>query len=500
LRRRLPLLPLAPLLVVVIGIATAATIALLGVAELRRTSDAEASSHAASVAQSMAARLRFTSLEDRAELVSNAAAGATTELLLVGQDGQVVVSASLEDFSRERVVEMLIAGRGVTETMSGRHSFATQPLGPPLEHLSVVALVTAPESPPETLALIQAVAALALLLVGVAAAVSFTYARAAHDEVEYVRRRIEAMADPESDPAGKLVPIRALDEVGVLASSFNTLAGRFIAAEKTYRADLADAARVDQERLEFLAGLSHELRTPLNAILGFSHVLETEVDGPLSGDARESVEIIRTSGEHLRTLIDDILDLSALETGQIKLSRRPLELRKAAEEVVREANAIARHKGLQLGVTGDEHVFAYADKRRMRQILTNLVANAVKFTNEGAVTVDVRERDHQAVIRVVDTGPGIPAADRDAIFEAYRQSNDARLRQGGAGLGLATVKRLVVLHGGDIRVESKIGEGSSFTLTFPLATDDDVEEALEGRGSLPSVPPGFRARAETKVS
>jgi signal transduction histidine kinase len=479
--------------VAVLAVATAATIVAIGVSEIRRVSDEEAALHAAAVAEAMAARLRFTSLEDRGPLVAEAADGATTELLLVAQDGQIVVSGSLEEFSREHILAMLIDEEGVVETVSGRQRFASRPLGPPLEHLSVISFAAAPENPPETLALLRAVAALAVLLTGIAAAVSFGYSRAAHDEVAVTGERIAKLADPEGDPAGQPIPIRAFDEVGVLTASFNTLVGRFIAAEKTYRADLAEAARVDQARLEFLAGLSHELRTPLNAVLGFSHVLESEVDGPLPPDARESVEIIHTSGEHLRTLIDDILDLSALETGELKLSRRPVDLVRAAEEVIREANAIAKHKGLDLAVSGDDSVLAYADRRRVRQILTNLVANAVKFTAAGSVHVEVGVRGDFANVRVKDTGPGIPAEDRDTIFEAYKQSSDAKLRQGGTGLGLATVKRLVALHGGEIRVESERGKGSTFSFTLPLATDDDVRDAHDHRPSVPSVPPECRA-------
>ncbi len=485
----LSLLPVAPLLVVLIGLAAAATIVALGVAQIRRTSDREAQLRATTVAAVMASRLRFTALEDRGSLVAEAAQkGGDIELLLVNQDGQIVSDASLGGISRDEIVRMLIAGEGVSATLGGRQRFGTRPLGPPLEHLSVIALAAAPETPSETLALVQAVAALTALLVGVAAAVTFSYARAANDEVALLRERIRKMADPKTEAVGATIPIRALDEVGMLTAAFNTLVGRFIAAEKTYRADLAEAARVDEERLEFLAGLSHELRTPMNAILGFSHVLESGVDGPLSGDAQESVEIIRTSGEHLRTLIDDILDLSALESGELKLTKRAIDVRRIAEDVVREASALARHKQLVLRVECDRSVIVLADRRRVRQILTNLVSNAVKFTPHGSVVVRIWERSRFAEIDVADTGYGVPENERAVIFEAYRQVAGARLHHGGAGLGLATVKRLVELHGGDIKLTSVVSKGSTFSFRLPLATEEDVALS-DTRVSVSSVLP-----------
>ncbi|NUP06419.1 MAG: HAMP domain-containing histidine kinase [Polyangiaceae bacterium] len=487
--RRLPLLPVAPLLVVLIGLAAAATLVTIGLGQIRRTSDSEAQERASAVSAALAARLRLTALEDRGPLLSEIAQDEDIELLLVSQDGQSLANASFETFEQKSMVDMLVAGEGVVQTSSGRQVFASHPLAAPLEHLSVVTMVAAPKTPAETLGLTQAVAAVTAILIGVAAAVTYSYARAAHDEVQYVRAQIAAMADPESDPAGKPVPIRAFDEVGQLAAAFNILVDRFTIAEKSYRADLAEAARIDAERLEFLAGLSHELRTPLNAILGFSHVLESGVDGPLTPDARESIETIRTSGEHLRTLIDDILDLSALETGELKLTRRALDMRVAAEEVIRESGAVARRKGLALRVEGERGVFARADRRRVRQILTNLVANAVKFTPRGHVIVRISRRDADAIVAVEDSGYGIAEEEIEEIFEAYRQSTDARLRQGGAGLGLATVKRLVELHGGTITVTSAMGKGSVFTFSIPLATEEEILVAEATRVSATSMLP-----------
>src|SRR5690606_35923783 len=126
------------------------------------------------------------------------------------------------------------------------------------------------------------------------------------DDVDYVRQRIAGMARVDSDPELYPIDVRSLDQAGVLTAAFNVLTTRFSAAQRSYRADLERARALDLERSAFLAGLSHELRTPMNAILGFSHVLDSGIDGPLPPDARESLGMIQSSGEHLRTLIDDI--------------------------------------------------------------------------------------------------------------------------------------------------------------------------------------------------
>jgi signal transduction histidine kinase len=402
-------------------------------------------------------------------VVGQAARRSATEILLVAQDGQIVVDESFSQPKKAEIVRLLVASTGETRTALGRVRFAARPLNPPLEHMSVIAFVAAPSPPPGSIRLVNAIAALTVLLLGVAVAVARAIVKAIGDDVDYMQERIVDMARPDAAPAGEAIPIRSLDQVGVLTTAFNLLVTRFAAAERTYRADLLGAAQMDRERSAFLAGLSHELRTPLNAILGFAHVLESEVDGPLSSEARESLAIIRTSGEHLRTLIDDIIDLSALETGNLTLSRAPVDVLPLAEQVIREASATILDKPLDLAVTGASGVSAFADQRRLRQILTNLVSNAVKFTSQGSVTVHVEPRGSFAAITVRDTGMGIPPEETAAIFEEYRQSGDARSRRAGTGLGLAITRRLVHMHGGTIEVTSELGRGSTFTVNLPLA-------------------------------
>jgi signal transduction histidine kinase len=474
-RTGLPLLPATPAVVVIVGLAVAVAITLAGVTELRRASDRAALLRATSIATTLAARLRVTGSEDRADVVQSAARGTYADILLIDHHGEVVVDASLSAPPRAELVRCLVTGQGDIATRLGRAKYAVHPVGPPLEQLSVIAMVPAPVTPTEAGGLVKAVAALTALLVGVAAVVAYVFAKDVRDDVAYLRRRIATMAEAESDPAGKRIPVRALDQVGVLTSAFNALVDRFAAAERSYRQDLTVAAAVDAERSAFLAALSHELRTPLNAILGFADVLLSEVDGPLDADTREELGVIRTSASHLRSLIDDILELSALESGGLRLSREPVDVYTIAEQVVREQYPLAAGKNLKLELEGAGRAIADGDPRRIRQILGNIVGNAVKFTNAGGVRIVVEKRAGEIVVHTIDTGPGIIASERPAIFDEYGQAGDSAARQKGTGLGLAIAKRLVVMHGGKIELVSEVGQGSQFSFTLKAVPEAAAE-------------------------
>jgi signal transduction histidine kinase len=260
--------------------------------------------------------------------------------------------------------------------------------------------------------------------------------------------------------------------VGLLTTAFNKLVGRFGKAEKAYRQDLARASAADRERAAFLAAVSHELRSPLNAILGFADILMEEVDGPLSPSAREEVEQIRGSGAHLLTLINDILEFSALESGQLKLTRGRVDLTGLANEVVREARGLVGEKQLTVRVEGEPSLVARVDGRRVRQVLGNLVNNAIKFTQRGEVVVRVGRENGLASLSVSDTGPGISPQERAVIFHEYKQARSERLKRRGTGLGLAIARRLVTLHQGSIQVESELGRGSTFKVLLPVGNID----------------------------
>jgi signal transduction histidine kinase len=481
-RQKLPFLALSPAIVVIVGVATAVAIAVLGVGELREQSDEASSLRSRVLSLSIGQRLRATPLEDRASVVEHAARRSGAELLLVRQDGEIVVDGSLGPPPREQIVDLLVAGEGESTTQLGRTRYSVTPLGSPLEHLSLLTFVRAPEAPFATGSLLTSVAALTAILVGVAALVAFALARDVQNDVTFVRVRIVEMARESADPTGKPIPVRSVDQVGLLTSTFNVLVDRFVAAEHAYRQDLAGALAYDKDRSAFLAALSHELRTPLNAILGFTDVLLSEVDGPLGSDARENLRVVRTSGEHLRSLIDDILDLSALESGELRLARRMVDLYAIAEQVVQEAQIAAQNKPLSVELRGGL-VQAFADPLRVRQIVGNVVGNAVKFTAQGRVVVEVTDRNDQAAIVVSDTGTGIAPSEQAAIFEEYRQAGDVSARRVGTGLGLAITRRLVQMHGGSIELSSELGKGSCFTIGLPREPTPDA-----GMGAAPPAP------------
>jgi signal transduction histidine kinase len=361
----------------------------------------------------------------------------------------------------------------------GRAHFYATPLESPLAGLWVIAFVASAETPLATSPLVRTVAAFTLILVGVAALVAYYLARSVHSDVSFVRDRIAAMTALDSAPGGQPVVVRGVDQVGQLTVAFNRLVERFYAAEEAYRRDLSGALNYERERSDFLAALSHELRTPLNVILGFADVLLSEVDGPLSSEARENLTVVRQSGSHLRSLINDILDLSALETGRLNLQLKKTNLWSIALDVVRESRLSAEAKNLSIDVHG-EVVEAIADQLRVRQVLGNLVSNAVKFTSRGGVVVDVGKSGEHAILTVADTGPGIAKEEQAAVFEEYRQSGDWQSRGAGSGLGLAITRRLVRMHGGRIELESKLGEGSRFSVLLPLAGPPDSEPSPHG--------------------
>jgi signal transduction histidine kinase len=226
-----------------------------------------------------------------------------------------------------------------------------------------------------------------------------------------------------------------------------------------------------RHKSEFLANMSHELRTPLNAIIGFSEVLGERMFGELNEKQAEYTEDILSSGRHLLSLINDILDLSKIEAGRMELEVTTFHLPDAIENALTLIRERASRHGIKLDHVIDDRLGEFTgDERKVKQILVNLLTNAVKFTPEGGqIKVEANLGDSAVIVSVTDTGIGIAKEDQEAIFEEFRQvgSNYAQKREG-TGLGLTLTKKFIELHGGKLWVESEVGKGSRFTFTLPL--------------------------------
>jgi PAS domain S-box-containing protein len=232
-----------------------------------------------------------------------------------------------------------------------------------------------------------------------------------------------------------------------------------------------EAEKASRAKSQFLANMSHELRTPLNAILGFSALLRDDATGRLDEATRlRFLNQIHSSGQHLLELINDVLDLSKVEAGQMDLLLQPVELGQLIDEVRATVEPLARTKSVALNIVLAPELRLVADPAKVRQMLLNLVSNAIKFTPSGG-RIDIRRRRLEALIEisVTDTGIGIAEEDLGRLFTEFQQLDAGRgQRQEGTGLGLALTKRFAELHGGRVSVESKLGKGSTFTLHLPI--------------------------------
>jgi len=228
-----------------------------------------------------------------------------------------------------------------------------------------------------------------------------------------------------------------------------------------------------RHKSQFLANMSHELRTPLNAILGYSELIVDGIYGEVPERMREVLERVDASGRHLLGLINDVLDLSKIEAGQLVLALADYSMKEVVETVIASLDALAIEKNLILAVElAPDLPTGRGDQRRLLQVLLNLVGNAIKFTEEGGVGVEVAVTGPAFEVSVRDSGPGISPADQERIFEEFQQADTSTTRpKGGTGLGLAIARRIVALHGGRLWVESALGEGATFRFSVPVRVE-----------------------------
>jgi signal transduction histidine kinase len=296
--------------------------------------------------------------------------------------------------------------------------------------------------------------------VGLALLLGFVLAWSLIGPIQRIDTRLASIA---AGDFSKHIDVANRDELGDLAKNVNRMND---AVKRLYR----ELETTSRHKSEFLANMSHELRTPLNAILGFSQVLRERMFGEINERQAEYLDDILSSGNHLLSLINDVLDLSKVEAGQIELEVAPFSLREALERGVAMMRERAAKNGVQLRLIPDTPVeIVNGDERRVRQVIFNLLSNAVKFTPQGGrVEVSSARLDGEVRVSVADTGPGIAAEDQARIFEEFQQTDAGARQAEGTGLGLALSKRLIELHGGRIWVDSDPGNGSTFVFSLPV--------------------------------
>lgn len=337
---------------------------------------------------------------------------------------------------------------------------------------------------------------------------------------KFIRHPVQELADKarrfaEGDTAASIAP-KSEDEIGVLARTFNYMVGCVSMASKALEEEIArknglleersrlinllekanrELRKLDQLKSTFLANMSHELRTPMNAIIGYTDLLVDGVDGPVNEEQEKSLKKIASNSRYLLQLINDILDISKIESGKVQLNPRELDLRWLIQSVIEIFEPLLRQKHLTLSYEVDERVdLVYGDEDAVKQILMNLLSNAVKFTNEGGIKITAKPSERGielgqspifVEVCVEDTGIGIREEDLGTIFDKFVQVDLTTVRQHeGTGLGLSIARGLVALHKGMIWAKSSYGQGSRFYFTIPLSRellDSPHEPVVEPR-------------------
>ena len=317
--------------------------------------------------------------------------------------------------------------------------------------------------------------------------------------IKYVNEKCETYYDTDGTPLRSLGTVHDITERKLAEEELRRYKDHLEEEVQQRTADLVlarnAAQAANQAKSVFLANMSHELRTPLNAILGFSSLMRK--DTTLSDGQRQNLDIINRSGEHLLNLINDVLDMAKIEAGRVQLEEAPFDVGSMVRDVTDMMQIRATEKGLRLLVDQSSKFPRYlvGDEARLRQVLINLLGNAIKFTEQGGVTVRLgarRDRQARLLIEVEDSGPGIAPEDQERIFEPFVQLGEQGINRG-TGLGLTITRQFVQLMGGSLGLESTLGKGSIFRVELPLkeaAESDIARPGVTHKGEVVSLAPG----------
>lgn len=286
--------------------------------------------------------------------------------------------------------------------------------------------------------------------------------------------QLRALAqDMTSGQYTQRIPVTAQDELGQLSHTFNQMADAIQQREVSLQAARERAEAADQVKSTFLASMSHELRTPLNAIINFTKFVAKGDLGPVNEEQEETLLEVVDSGRHLLNLINDVLDMSKIESGSLTLFVVDnVDLQQVIKQVVTTGKSLLHEKSVKLEAEVSPDLPPIrGDKQRLTQVFLNIISNACKFTEQGSISISAYRDNADVVISVTDTGPGIAPDDHGLVFEAFKQTSSGLRQGGGTGLGMPITKNLVESHGGKIELDSALGQGTTFTITLPVASE-----------------------------
>ncbi|MNS85931.1 Signal transduction histidine-protein kinase BarA [compost metagenome] len=353
---------------------------------------------------------------------------------------------------------------------------------------------------------IQRAARYGLIALAIAGVLSFFMAGFITAPIRRLESSAAALAKGDWAAGEAKLPTEREDELGRLAESFATMAAQLRQRFKGIEAEVADRTaelaqrtkelekthnqlryayeelkELEQLKASFLDAVSHELRTPLNFIMGFGSTLEDEVLGPLNDEQFEAIRKINEGADRLLLIVNDLIDISQLEAGQLQLVSQPIELGEVFAVAIQQFEVLIQERGHQAVVELEPELPpAHADQERLGQILRQLLSNANKFTEPGGtITLRAYQQGKKVVVEVEDTGIGIPVEHQAHIWESFRQGDGSRTRKhGGTGVGLTIVKRLVEAMGEQVEVKSQVGQGATFRFTLPVVQFDEAGQAI----------------------